>query len=165
MQWNTKPLFVLLLFIYFVRLCVFIFYFVLIFELFNLLLILFFYFIYLFIYFLLHNFLGTLDLFPSLQVKKVLDPRLCYMPPFFSEHETKAQAHYCNHALSVFRPTSLTFHILDFSSETTKHNSTKHDRKQDLIVLYQFCFFFPRADQKKTRWPPWPITNQNEPFL
>ena len=46
---------------------------------------------------------------------------------------------------SVVRP-SLTFHIFDFSSENTEHNSTKLDRKQDLNVLYQVCVF--RADQK-----------------
>ena len=39
----------------------------------------------------------------------------------------------------VVRP-SLTFHIFDFSSETTERNSTKLDRKQDLNVLYQVCF-------------------------
>ena len=36
--------------------------------------------------------------------------------------------------------------IFDFSSETAEQNSTKHDRKQDLNVLYQVCVF--RADQK-----------------
>ena len=41
---------------------------------------------------------------------------------FFSAPEPKAQVHYCYHALSVIRP-SLTFHIFDFSSETTKQNS------------------------------------------
>ena len=46
---------------------------------------------------------------------------------------------------SSVRP-SLTFHIFDFSSETTEHNSTKLDRKQDLNVLYQVCVF--RADRK-----------------
>ena len=53
--------------------------------------------------------------------------------------------HYCDHALSVVRPSSLTFHIFDFS-ETTERNSTKLDRKQDLNVLYQVCVF--RANQK-----------------
>ena len=47
---------------------------------------------------------------------------------------------------SSVRPTSLTFHIFDFSSETTKRNSTKLDRKQDLNVLYKVCVF--RADRK-----------------
>ena len=41
---------------------------------------------------------------------------------------------------------SLTFHIFDFSSETTEQNSTKLDRKQELNILYQACVF--RADQK-----------------
>ena len=50
--------------------------------------------------------------------------------------------HYCDHALSVVRrPSSLTFHIFIFSSETAKQNSTKLDRKQDLNALYQVCVF------------------------
>ena len=60
--------------------------------------------------------------------------------------------HYFDHALSVVRPSSLTFHIFNFS-ETTERNSTKLDRKQALSVLYQVCVF--RAD-RKTRWPPLP---------
>ena len=35
--------------------------------------------------------------------------------------------------------------IFDFFSETAEWNSTKHDRKQDLNVLYQVCVF--RADR------------------
>ena len=66
----------------------------------------------------------------------------------FSAPETKAQVHYCDHIIivraSVVR-LSLTFHIFDFSSETTERNSTLLDRKQDLNVLYQVCVF--RADQ------------------
>ena len=54
--------------------------------------------------------------------------------------------HYCDHALSVVRP-SLTFHIFDFSSETTEQNSTKLDKKQELNILYQVCVF--RAERKK----------------
>ena len=64
----------------------------------------------------------------------------------FSAPEPKAQVHYCDHALSVARPSSLTFHIFDFSSETAKLNSTKLDRKQDLKVLYKVCVFW--ADRK-----------------
>ena len=48
---------------------------------------------------------------------------------------------------SVVCRLSLTFHIFDFSSETTERNSTKLDRKQDLNVLYQVCVF--PADRKK----------------
>ena len=57
--------------------------------------------------------------------------------------------HYCDHALSVVRPSvrpSLTFHIFDFSSETAERNSTKFVRNQDLNVLYQVCAF--RASRK-----------------
>ena len=76
--------------------------------------------------------------------------------PFFSAPEPKAQVHYCDHVLSVVRrpsvrpsvvrPSSLTFHIFDFFSETTERNSTKLQRKQDLNILYQVCVF--RADRK-----------------
>ena len=51
-------------------------------------------------------------------------------PALFSDH-------YCDHALSFVRPSSLTFHIFDFFSETVKRNSTTPDRKQDLKILYQ----------------------------
>ena len=44
------------------------------------------------------------------------------------------------------RPSSLTFHIFDFSSETAERNLTKLYRKVDLNVLYQVCVF--RADRK-----------------
>ena len=53
--------------------------------------------------------------------------------------------HYCDHALSVVRP-SLTFHIFDISSETAEWNYSKLDRKQDLNVLYQVCVF--QGDKK-----------------
>ena len=62
--------------------------------------------------------------------------------------------HYCDHALSVRQPSSLTFHIFYFFSETTDRNSTKIDRKQDLNVLYQVCVF---GADKKTRWPLWSL--------
>ena len=67
----------------------------------------------------------------------------------FSAPEPKAQVHYCDHALSVVRPSVcplLTFHIFNFSSETAERNSMKLDRKQDLNILYQVCVF--RADRK-----------------
>ena len=70
----------------------------------------------------------------------------------FSAPEPKAQVHFCDHALSVVRlssvrrPSSLTFHIFDFSSETTERNLTKLYRKVDLNVFYQVCVF--RADRK-----------------
>ena len=43
--------------------------------------------------------------------------------------------------------------MFDFSSETAERNSTKLDRKQDLIVFYQFVFFGPRLKNKMTAWP------------
>ena len=64
----------------------------------------------------------------------------------FSAPKPMAQVHYCDHALSVVRLSSLTFHIFDFFSETAEWNSTKLDRKQDLNVLYQVCVF--QADRK-----------------
>ena len=42
--------------------------------------------------------------------------------------------------------------IFDFSSETAERNSRKHDRKQDINVLYQVSVF--RADQKKKMAAP-----------
>ena len=70
----------------------------------------------------------------------------------FSAPEPKAQVHYCDHVLSdvrrpsVVRPSSLTFHIFDFSSETAEQSLTKLYRKVDLNILYQVCVF--RADRK-----------------
>ena len=80
----------------------------------------------------------------------------------FSAPERKAQVHYCDHALSIRRPSvcpsvrrpSLTFHIFDFSSETAERNSTNLDRKQNLNIIYQVCVFGPIG---KTTWPPWPL--------
>ena len=87
------------------------------------------------------------------------------MNSIFSVPEPKAQVHYCDHMLSVVRPSvvrpsvvrrlsSLTFHFFDFSSETTEWNLTKLDRKQDLNVFYQVCVF--RADRKKQNGHPGP---------
>ena len=77
----------------------------------------------------------------------------------FSAPEPKAQVHYCDHALSVVRPSvrpsSLTFHIFDFSSETTERNLTKLDRKVDLNVLYQVCVFSGRSEKQDGRPGLW----------
>ena len=84
--------------------------------------------------------------------KKSYQTKLWNGKGIFRAPEPKAQVHYCDRALSVVRlssvrrPSSLTFHIFDFSSETAKQNSTKLHRKQDLNVLYQVCVF--RADRK-----------------
>ena len=55
--------------------------------------------------------------------------------------------------LSSVHPSSLTFHILDFFSETTKRNSTKLDRNKILTSSVKFLFLWPI---RKTRWLPWP---------
>ena len=65
----------------------------------------------------------------------------------FSAPETKAQMHYCDHALAVVRPSSLTIHIFDFSPETAERNSTKLDRKQD---FYQVGGFWADRKNKMT---------------
>ena len=53
---------------------------------------------------------------------------------------------------SSVRPSSLSFHIFDFSSNAVERNSTKLDVKQDLNVLYQVCVF--RADRKNKMAAP-----------
>ena len=75
-----------------------------------------------------------------------------FLKPFISAPEPKAEVHYCDHTLSVVRPSVVNFHIFDFSSETAQQNSTKLDRKQDLNVLYQVCVF--RADRKNKMAAP-----------
>ena len=55
---------------------------------------------------------------------------------------------------SIIRP-SLTFHIFEFSSETTEQNSTKLNRKQDLNVLYQVCVFSGRSENQDGRPGLW----------
>ena len=44
----------------------------------------------------------------------------------------------------------ISWDIFDFFSVTAERNSMKLDRKQNLNVLYQVCFFWPIG---KTRWP------------
>ena len=60
---------------------------------------------------------------------------------------------------SVVRPSvvlpSLTFHIFDFSSETTEHNSTKLDRKQGHNILYKVCVFSDRSEKQDGRPGLW----------
>ena len=76
----------------------------------------------------------------------------------FSAPEPKAQVHYCDHALSVVRPSvclsvvrPLTFYTFDFFSETAGRNSKKLDRKQDLNDLYQVCVFSDRSEKQDGR--------------
>ena len=67
-----------------------------------------------------------------------------------SASEPKAEVHYCDHTLSVVRPSVRPSSVVvnfSLSSETTEWNLTKLDRKQDLNVLFQVCAF--RGDRKK----------------
>ena len=60
------------------------------------------------------------------------------------------------HCPSTVRPSSLTFYIFEFSSETTQQNSTKLDRKQDLNVLYQvLCFWADRKNKMAAPASDW----------
>ena len=52
-------------------------------------------------------------------------------------------------------PASDWLNIFDFFSETAEQNSTKLDRKQDLNVLYQVCFFGLIGIKKDSRIGPW----------
>ena len=89
----------------------------------------------------------------SLNLRERRFPILLYIPSPFLVHLSRRLKYTivitrCPSSVvrpSVVRP-SLTFHIFDLSSETTEHNSTKFDRKQDLNVLYQVCVFW--ADRK-----------------
>ena len=87
---------------------------------------------------------GETSLYTVFSVTSLVKKKAFFI--LFSAPEPKAQVHYCDHALSVVRPSSLTFHIFDFSSETTERNLMKLYRKVDLNVLYQVCVF--RADRK-----------------
>ena len=74
-------------------------------------------------------------------------PHFCEV---FSAPEPKAQVHYCDHVLSVVRP-SICQSVVNFPhfrlfSETAEWNSTKLKRNQHLNILYQVCVF--RADRK-----------------
>ena len=54
---------------------------------------------------------------------------------YFHACEPKAPVHYCEHGLPV-GPSSLSFDIFAFSSETAEQNLRKFDRKQVLKTLY-----------------------------
>ena len=64
--------------------------------------------------------------------------------------------HYCDHELSVVRPSVVNFLIFDFFSAIAERNSTKLDRKQDLNVLYQVCFSgrSEKQDGRSGLWLP-----------
>ena len=63
-----------------------------------------------------------------------------------SAPEPKAQVHYCDHSLSVVRPSSLTFHNFDFSYEAKYNHSTILSHcflNTNLIVLFWSSFMIP----------------------
>ena len=81
------------------------------------------------------------------------------MTDFFSAPEPKAQVHYCDHALSVVRPSvrrpSLTFNILTSSLKLLSNGIQRNLIGSKISTSStKFVFFGPI---RKTRWPPWPL--------
>ena len=79
---------------------------------------------------------------------------------FFSAPEPKAQVHYCDHALSVVRPSVVRPSVVNFShfrlllwNRWTEFNETWQEARSQR-PLPSLCFFGPIG---KTRWPPWPL--------
>ena len=76
-----------------------------------------------------------------------------YISTFVSTPEPKAQVHYCDHALSVVRPSLL----FTFSTSPLKRlNRIKQNLTGSKISTpsTKFVFFGPIG---KTRWPPWSL--------
>ena len=78
----------------------------------------------------------------------------------FSAPEPKAQVHYCDHALSVVRPSSVRLSVVNFShfrlllwNRWTEFNQTLQEARSQ-PPLPSLCFSGPIG---KTRWPPWPL--------
>ena len=76
---------------------------------------------------------------------------------FFSAPEPKAQVHYCDHVLSVVRPSSVVVNfshirLLLLNRWTEFHETWQETRSQR--HLPSLCF---SGRSKKTRWPPWPL--------
>ena len=74
----------------------------------------------------------------------------CYFLFVFSAPEPKTK-----YTIVITRCPSSTFHIFDFSSETTEQNSTKLVRKQELNILYQVCVFSGRSEKHDGRPGLW----------
>ena len=73
-----------------------------------------------------------------------------------SAPEPKAQVHYCDHALSVVRPSSLTLNFTISTSPLKPLNGIQRNLTGSKISTSstKFVFFGPIG---KTKWPPWPL--------
>ena len=87
----------------------------------------------------------------------LLFPTFSYFSYFFSAPEPKAQVHYCDHVLSVVRPSSVVvnfshFRLLLWNHWTEFDKTLQEGRSQP--PLPSLCF---TGWSEKTRWPPWPL--------
>ena len=87
----------------------------------------------------------------------------------FSAPDPKAQVHYCDHALSVVRPSvrlsvclsSVRRYLFTFSTSPLKPlNGIQRNLigSKDSTSSTKFVFFGPIG---KTRWPPWPLIGRD----
>ena len=84
--------------------------------------------------------------------KYVVTASRTFQLAFFLFFLVEAQVHYCDHALSVVRPSvRLVSVVVNFSHfrlllKIAERNLTKLDRKQDINIPYHVCIF--RVDRK-----------------
>ena len=80
----------------------------------------------------------------------------------FSAPEPKAQVHYCDHTLSVVRPSvvrpSLTFTFLTSPLKPLNRIQRNLTGSKISTSSTKFVFFGPIG---KTRWPPWPLIGRD----